>query len=251
MSDVTPAGPLSAAIDGLRTLLANTPQFQTWTSTGSAAAALGRIFTGEFGYPITSATISGGVLTVATREPHTMLVGNVIDLEGAAIGPEGAINFAGSYTLTAVTATTISMATGLPDAATEYPDQAFVFPCVRPVAVICDDAKNPLRSRSVGTGGASIYQGSAEIFLEADTPGGYVSDARNALYQARNDLGNLIATIDGNGLMQTQGTGDFMTLNSCEIQSGPEFIATSEQTDNTKRFERWRALLRVTWGLES
>jgi hypothetical protein len=42
-----------------------------------------------------------------------------------------------------------------------------------------------------------------------------------------------------------------MVLNDLNPLDGPTFTARDEQDDNTKRFERWRATMKVTWGLES
>src|SRR5437763_1490595 len=112
MSDVVPAGPLSIAVDALRTLIANVPAFQTWTGTANAAAALNRIFTGEVGWPMISAVVAGGTLTVTTRQPHSVSVADRITLEGAAIGVESVLDVSGTYTVTAVTASTIAMSSG-------------------------------------------------------------------------------------------------------------------------------------------
>jgi len=245
MPDVTPAGPLSVAKDALRTLIANVPAFQTWTGTANATAALARIFTGEVGWPMLSATIAAGVLTVTTRQPHSVSVADVITLEGAALGTESVLDVSGTYTVTAVTSTTIAMSTNQADESVQFPDGAFVLPTVRPFALVCEDDRG-LKSQSVSSGGANIKQGRLQILLEADVPAQYVNDAKNALYQAANDYGNFM-----DGLMSTQATGDLMWLNECEPISGPDFIADAEQNNTAQRFERWRALMRVSWGIEN
>jgi len=240
--DVTLSGPVAVAVDALRTLIANVSYFQTWTGTADAAHALARVFTGEVGYPIASIAIAGGVLTVKTRDPHLMNVGDVVTIEGASVGDQ-AIDIAGPQTIAAVSPNSFTAATALPALAAVNPDHAFAMPCLRPYAVVCEEA-DPLHSEVVGTGGASIYSGAIEIILVADVSSQYVSDPRNALYEARNAYGQFIQ-----GLATTQGTADLMCLNRIEPVSGPEFISKSEQNNNASRFERWRALVRVTWGM--
>jgi hypothetical protein len=241
---VTPAGPISVAIDGLRTLIANIPFFQTWTNT-TATTGLNQIFTGEAGWSIASFAIAGGVLTVATREPHGISANQVITLVGASIGAESIANLDGVQTAVSVpSTTTITITTLLADLATQYPDQAFILPAARPIAVICEP-EDSLKSESVGTGGASIFSGEVEILLEADVSSQYHFDAVNALYEARNAVGQFVA-----GLMLTQGTGDLMCLNRAPSVSGPTFTAQDLQDDNAPRFERWRALIKISWGME-
>lgn len=237
-------GPLVTAVDSLRTLISNIPYFQTWTGTASPAAALNRIFVGEVGYPIFSAAITGGVLTVHTREPNFINVGDIITIEGAALGHESSLVITGPQTVTGVGGTLITIATALPNLTIVYPDQAFVVPCIRPLAVICED-HDGVHAQSIGVGGVSIYAGTLEILLEADVTAAYSNDARNALTEARSAYGQFMQ-----GLGDNQGTVDLMPLNKIEPVSGPEFTNSVSQDDNRGRFERWRALVRVTWGLE-
>ena len=241
---VAPAGPLSIAIDALHILIANVPYFQTFTGTADAAHALLRVFTGDTGYPIQAIEISSNILTLTTREPHGIVTGQVINIEGASLGAESEVDIDGPQTVLSVSQTTISIAFTAPDLAEVYPELAFVMPCVRPIAVIApsDDA---LRSRSIGTGGAAIYAGGIDILIEADTSVVHQHNALNAELEARNAVGLLLE-----GIMETQDTADFMVLNACDIVQGPEFTKKTEQDDNYPRFERWRALLRVAWGLE-
>lgn len=242
---ITPAGPLSVAIDALRTLIANVPFFQTWTATADATHALLRVFTGDVGYPILSASIAANVLTIATREPHGIQTGQVCTIEGAALGPESELSIDGPQTVLATSETTLTISVTLPDLAIVYPDQAFVMPSVRPITVIAESSES-VHSQVIGTGGAAIYAGGIDILIEADVSVAHQHNARNALLEARNAFGQF-----QQGLAETQGTGDLMCLNRIEPVSGPEFTQKPEQDDNYPRFERWRALLRVTWGLES
>lgn len=240
---VTPTGPLSVAVDALRTLVSSIPFFQTWVGAGSQAAALASVFSGAIGWPIASIAIAGGVLTVTTREKHTILNGATVELAGASIGAQSQADIAGPQTVTGVTSNAFTAATALPDLLTIYPDQATVLPAVRPLAVVCE-SDDGLRLASVGTGGAYSGSGALEILLEADVSAGYLNDYTNALYEARNAYGQFCE-----GLMATAGTGDLMILNEISPVAGPEFTNRAEQ-DSANRFERWRALMKVTWGLE-
>lgn len=243
--DVVPAGPISIAVDGLRTLLANVPFFQAWTVTANATAALTRIWVGEVSYPIFSATIASNVLTIQTREPHLINAGDIITIEGAGIGAESVVDLSGQYAAIDVDATTFTAATTLADIETVYPDDGLVVPGRRPLAVI-GLGEVPLETESIGTGGATVSRGSLEILFEADVSPAYVGDPRNAPVEMWNAYGQLLY-----GLQTTQETGDFMFLSKCEPWIGPEFTCRPEQDDNTNRFERWRAVIRVQWGLNA
>lgn len=245
MPDVDPTGPLSVAIEALRALISNVPDFQTWTGTVDAATAAGHIFTGEVGWPLTSISVASNVVTLTTRETHTIQVGQVVTVEGASIGEQSGVNLEGPLTVTAVGTNTFSFARVLPDLSETFPDGAFALPCARPIAVIGDTDSDNVRSDNIGTGSVPIYAGSLEILVEADVSSPYANDARNALYEARNAFGNFVE-----GLMETQGSGDLMVLNKVEPVSGPEFTSEPAQDDNTIRFERWRAVIRVHWGLD-
>ena len=241
MADVIPSGPISTALDSLRTLLSVVPFFITWTNTDTP---IDSIFTGEVGFPIVSVSAAGGVLTIETREPHTRQVGDVVTIEGASLGDQGQ-SIDGPQSVASITSTTFTAATSLPDFTAVTPDGAFVVPCVRPLAVIAP-GDGAVHGNVIGTGGASVFSGSLDILLEADVSTAYQQDATNALTEARNAVGLIVQ-----GLADTQGTADLMCLNRVELTNGPEFTAKPEQDDNTVRFERWRAVVHVTWGLES
>jgi len=243
MPSVTPSGPLSVAVDALRTLLANCAQFQSWTGTADAAAALGRIFTGELGWPIVQVAIAGGVATVTTREPHSVQVGDVVTIEGASLGDQSGADLAGQATVTAVTAASVSFATAAGAGGPYTPDGALLLPCARPFAVVVESDAD-LTAEVVGTGGASVYSGQLEILLEGVTSQAYWNDPVNALYEARNSHGAILQD-----LAATQGTGDLMCLNSVASERGPRFVSLPEQDDNAVRFERWQSLLKATWGI--
>lgn len=239
-----PTGPLGEAVDALRALIANTPFFQTWTGTAMASDALFRVFTGEDGWPIVAASIAGGVLTITTRDQHEVNVEDVITIAGASLGAESILNVAGSQTVTAVTSDTISMSTELDDVEEFYIVDAFVLPATRPIAIVCEE-DNSLASTSIGTGGCSIVNGSLDILLEADVSAFGQQKRKNAMGEARNAVGQFLRD-----LMETQGTGDLMFLNTAHLTVGPSFTDRGEQDDSVKRFERWNALIHVTWGLE-
>lgn len=239
-------GPLLTATKALVSLIANVPSFQTWTGAADANAAALHVYDGEVGYSIQSVSITGGVATITLREQHEIGSSQVIELAGASIGPQSGLELAGQYTVSSAAASTVLIPTTLPDTeAPVYPERAFVIPTARPFAVVCEPSES-LRGESIGTGGASIVNGSLEILLEADVTEEYVTDPANALGEARAAFGNFVQD-----LMRTQGTGDLMCLNSIETVSGPQFTSSAEQDNNPNRFERWRAMVRVTWGMES
>jgi len=242
----TPAGPISIAVAAAATLLANVSYFQTWCGAGSAGAAAANIFQGEVGFPVAQVSIAGDVLTVTTRETHNLTVGQTITLDGASIGPQ-ALNIAGQYTTTGVTGAAFTAAISAPDLAATSPQGALVIPSSKPIACITEEpGGGSLNSEIIGTGGACVFSGAIEILFENTIPSQYQNDPVNALTQARSELGQLAA-----GIAATAGTGDFMVLNKVDIAAGADFVASSEQADSTIRFERWRALVRCTWGLTS
>lgn len=240
---VTPAGPLAVAAQALAQLIANIPFFQTWTGSANAAAAANHVFVGEVGYPIAAVSVAAGVLTVQTRDVHQIEVGDVVTIEGAALGPESEISLDGQWTVTSVTSNTFTASTGLPNLATVYPDQAFCLDTTRPLALVGWD-KDDLRFSSIGVGGTCVVAGTLQILIEADTPSQYQQDPVNAPFDATSNYGQFFQ-----GLNETAGTGDLMVLNDTRVVAGPEFTSKPEQNDNSIRFERWRAQIEVTWGL--
>ena len=242
---VTATGPLAVAVDALRSLIANVPFFQTWTGTANPTDAGLHVFAGDIGYPISSVQISGGILTVITREPSTIQAGQVVTLEGAGIGAQSEVNITGPQTVLSVAGTSITFSSGLGNLPLTPVDNAFVLPCGRPVAVICWDT-DAVRANSVGNSGANAISGALTIYLEADVTSSYANDQQNAVYEAANNFGEFFQ-----GLNDTAGTADFFVINECETVKEPEFVDMADQNSNAGRFERWAALVKVTWGFES
>lgn len=243
MADITPTGPLAVSVDALRTLIANVPYFQTWTGTADAAHALLRVFTADINVQIASVAIVAGVLTISTVTPHAFLAGSTVLVAGAELGAQSGVNIDGALTVASVTSNTLAVTTGLPDVAAFNPRECYIANGPRPLAIICETDEG-LRGKSIGTGGASVFSGEIEILFEADVSGTYANDARNAIYEARNAYGQLVQ-----GIQETQDTGDLMVLNEVTPVSGPEFTSAVSQDDNAVRYERWRALVRVGWGV--
>lgn len=240
---LTATGSMAENIAGFAVMLAAVPFFQTWTGTANPTEAAARIFIGEVGYPIKSVSIASNVLTVTTRQNNNLLADQEIEIAGAAAE---AIGITGQQTITSiVSATRFTVAVTLPDMAEEYPDQTWILPCPRPIAVLCP-TEGSTRTQSIGTGGVSIVSGSIDVLFEADTSSQYANDEFNATVEAQNSYGSLI-----DGIMITQDTGDFIALNDQETVLDPEFVATAEQDTAVNRFERWRALARFTWGLRN
>lgn len=246
MPNPTPTGPIAVAVEGVRTLIASLAYFQTWTGTANATDALAHIFAGETGIPVVSYSIASGIATFTTRRPHGLTTGQTVTLEGASLGKQSQITPAltgQAESITVLTPTTFSYSVACPDTAPTSTDFAYVLPCARPIVVV-SEANDPLRSTTVGTGGASVMSGVVDVLVEADVSTAYANDATLAPMEARNLAGQLVQA-----MIQNSGTGDLMYLNGVEMVSF-DFIAAGEQDDNTSRFERWRALLRVQWGLE-
>lgn len=253
MVDLAVSGPISSTLDALRTLVANVPAFQTWTEATSSSEAIASVFVGEMGWPILSIAIASGVMTVTLREipddqdSNGIAVDSSVTIQGTSLGAQAGVNVDGEFVVTGgmkgppfqFTATV-----ALPDAATFFPDQAFVIPGIRPLAVVSEGDDGGVKADVVWGGGGGIYSGSCDIFLEADVSSTYQNDGRNALTEARNALGNLVQ-----GLIETQGTGDLMILNDVTVAAGVQFLDRAEADDNTARYGRWRALLRVSWGV--
>lgn len=243
MSAPSPTGPIAVSCSALRTLLANLPIFQTITGSADAAAALGRVFDAEVGQPIVRVTALGGLVTIELPRIHAIEIGDTVTVQGASLGEQAEPVFAGEHEVVSVTTTEVVVSYAL--AAGEYtPDQAFLLPCARPFAVVTDSADGGLRSSTIGTGGSSVLSGTLEILLESDVSSEAINDPAWAMVEMRNTAGELLRQ-----LIQTQGTGDFIVLNDAELVSC-DFIAAAEQNINTSRFERWRALIRCTWGLD-
>lgn len=243
MSNLASSGPLALALDGIVRLLANMVFFQTWTGTANPTDAGNYIFDGDIGAPVVSVAIAADVVTVTTREVHGFNVGQSVSLEGASIGPKGSIDVAGIKTIASVpTQTSFTFAQSLDDDEVSNLGDAMAMPA-RPFALVMTDNKS-LDVQQIGTGGVSNMNGAIDILIEADVSEQYQNDSRNALTEARNAIGCLIQGIS------ELADGDYLTITRVELAQDPMFISRPEQTDNTIRFERWSAMVRVYHGLE-
>lgn len=273
MSDVVASGSLSTAFDALAALLSNVPAWQALTQTDNANDALARIFTHEIGSPIESIAIAGNVLTVTLRQPCALTVGQRIALDGAEIGEQAAVNVAGEYEIALIVdadavplendhdiawinpdsgepwiqfqadCTRFTVLTSAADCEEIEPEFAVVLPGGRPFATIMEE-NDALTLVGVATGGCVIARGALSILIEARTSPGYRNDQRNSKIEATNVLS---AIIDGLGILQ--GVDDYIALNEISIQAPPTWDDTASGRNNAARFDVWRALVRVTWGL--
>jgi hypothetical protein len=244
----TPLGPLAIAVSAVASLLPNVPYFQTWTGTANPTAAAGQVFTGEVGYPIASLSVAGGVLTVQTRETNTLAAAQTVTLDGASIGVESSANLAGAYTIISATGNSFTAAApaNFPDTESFCPDGAWVTPSLRPFALVSSAAR-ALSAIVNTTGGAAIWNGDVEVLFENNVPTQYQNDPVNAINQAQSEFGQLFM-----GICQTAGTQNFIVLGEApETVYEPAMISGAEVGDNTIRFARWRALIRIPWGLKS
>ena len=243
MTAPTPTGPIAVAVAGLRTLVSNLTIFQTITGAADAAAALNSVFYAEVGLPIVRVVASGGTTTISLARFHTIEVGDTVTIQGASLGgqaPDTQID--GEHVVLQVGAYEVVIANALDDGSFT-PDRAFLIPSGRPFAVVSDGISDALKATTIGTGGSSVLSGTLELLLEADVSSDYVNDPGYAQTEMRNTAGELLRQ-----LIQTQGTGDFIVLNDVELVSC-DFIPAEEHDDTTIRYERWRALIRCTWGL--
>lgn len=242
MPNLSPAGPLALALDGMVNLIANVPFFQTWTNTANATDALNYVFVSDIGSPISAIEIAANTATVLTREVHGFVSGQSISIEGASVGAQGDLQIAGIKTVVSVpTPTSFTFAeTADDDSVSNFAD-AMAVPA-RPFAAVMTESKS-LDTEQIGTGGVSNMSGSIDMLIEADVSSDYVNDSLNALTEARNACGQLIAGIS------SLADENYLTVSRVELAQDPMFISRPEQSDSTKRFERWTALIRVTWGL--
>lgn len=239
MPDVAASDPLSLALEALRTLLANSTWFQTWTGSADAAAALKRVVIGTVGYNVATMALTANVATITTREPHNLITGQVVTLEGVSS------TFDGARTLTsAADDRTFTFALVAADIASTELHDGIVIQTARPFAVLQEDENQPLRVQTLAPG-ATIIGGSIDIFIDAAVSSQYQNDPRNAKIEMSNAFGGFL-----NALRDMSGSGDYMLLNTIEAVSAPSFITIPEQKDNQVRYETWQAVIRVSWGLE-
>ncbi len=246
-----PAGPLAVATDALRTLIAAVPFFQSWTGSTASSEALASVFIGEVGFPVYSLAVAGGTLTVVTKETtgehdfQGFTSGMLVTLQGASIGTEAGVDLDGEYTVASATTSGFTATTSHNTVATIYPDQAFVLPGTRPFAVIME-AEDALTGQVAWTGGGGVFTGALDIMVEADVSEPYQNDSYNALTEARNLFGSF-----AQGLIATQNNGDLFAFNELTTVAMPQFVDRAEADDNKKRYTRWRAMLRVSWGVQA
>lgn len=243
MSAPTPTGPIAVAVDALRTLISNLTIFQTITSAVDAPSAATRVFYAELGVPIVSVSVSGTTATIVTARPHNLTSTQPVIISGASVGGQG-FGLAGETVISSVDSATQFEVLTSAAAGTYRPDFAWVIPGGRPYAIVSEPGEGGLRASTIGTGGASVLSGTLEILLECNVTASYVNVPAYAQTEMRNTAAEFLRQ-----LIQTQGTGDFIVLNSVELVSC-EFTTSAEQDDGTNRYERWRAMYRCTWGLE-
>ena len=248
MSNVTPAGPESVAIAAIQTLLSNLPFFWTWTSSNSAAEAAQSIWYADTGYAVETYALANNVLTITTTRPHNLTTSNVVQMVGAASGADSFLNINGNLNMSISSVTANTVTCPVASSATTYgpvpaPRFCMLIPNGRPIAIIrdVDDAGTGV---AVASNGASVIQGAAEIYLEADVSAGYRNDPANSYLEAKNAVGQIWQQ-----LIETQGTLDYVCLNEVKKLFGPKFIPSDQQTSGANTYETWGALLRCTWGL--
>jgi hypothetical protein len=224
--------------------IAHLYSFQTWCGApNDPTQTAGHIFSGEVGHQIKSVQIASGTMTIRTKRPHGLTAPCVVVVQGVSTGDQG-INIDGAYIAATASGSTITITTLMANAGPYHPDFALILPTSRPIIVVSESQDNPLRGNSIGTGGASVLSGALDILIEADVDSDWVNLPTEAMRFARNLVGDF-----QRDLIQNQGTADYIVLNTCEIVS-LEFTDHAEQDDGRMRYERFRALLRCTWGLE-
>jgi len=277
MPNLAANGPITEAIDALITLLANVPAYQAWIGATdpnpavNLAAALASISAGEIGTPVASVAVASNVLTVKLREPAPIAVGQIVTLTGPAIGVQGSTNLCGSWLVTSIVAVELPWVDPLnnplsdpshnpyqytgtdaieftallnaADIAEFFPDGAVCLACGPRFAVVCKSGKS-LSTKSIANG-LQILNGELEILLEGNISAQYRMNAVNAMREMENAFGSIVQ-----GIAALADTDDYMLIRSME-QVDPEFISESEQVDGMARFEKWRGLIRVSWGLDS
>lgn len=270
---LSPEGPISVNLAGVRTLLAGVAYWQTLTNTANPTDAAARIFLNEISTPVASLAVSGGIMTVTLREPLALVVGQKITLDGAAIGDRGA-TLAGTYTILALGDNTaripwmdadgntwvdadgnewtyasdevfsFTVATRAANAPAFAVDGVELLPCARPFAVVSYADDDTLHAHAVAIG-VGLLGGSADILIQWRVSAAYRNSPQNAQLEAYNIAGQIIA-----GMNDISGQADFMLLNEISIVAGPQFRAAAEQTDGGYRFEFAEMLIRVKFGLE-
>lgn len=269
---LTPSGPISTAINNVKTLLANVPEFQAVCGVDNATDAAKHIFTGESGNPILSIAISSGVMTVVLRDPVAVSVDQIVSIDGVSIGAQS-LNLAGQYAvlstdaaqgvwedqlgqqwrdsngvlwkydLSEMSVIRLSASNQADLEATELNGMQLT-PCKRPIVTIFPGS-NPLKTNSVATGAAVIQSGTIDIIVECAVTPGYRNSQPDATTEAENTIGSI-----AQGLGGLQSINDYIPLNQIEITHAPNFGDVSQHNSNQHRFERWLAVIQVTWGLE-
>jgi hypothetical protein len=240
VADVVASGPVSEALVALQTLIANSTAFQTWTSTNNATDAAKHVIIGAMGFNVASTKIVSNVATIKTHEPHCLVSGGLVLLEGLGSPYDGAHTVAtvpDSRTFTFIYTTF--------DLDETEVDDGIVYQAQRPFVVLQESEDEPLRVQTIGAGSASVVGGAIDLFLDADVSSTNQDDPRNAKVEMLNAYGNFV-----NALRAGSGSGDYMLLNEIRAVVAPSFVRKSEGKNNRIRFETWEAALRVSWGVE-
>jgi hypothetical protein len=238
MADLTPTGIFSSAMSNFRDLVAATTQWQTMTGAGDAASAKRHIKYAVDIFRVIAVAVSSNVATLTLANTHAVEVNDYIYVQG--LGSP----YDGGYTVTAVTANTLSYAkTTADDSQTVLSQAAQVIPSKRPFMIVKNGDSAIRRRVAVGT--HATLGGSIKARLEVQVSSGYTNDAENMELEAWDTLSLLVSAIT-----DLSETGTYMVVREIAIEYlGP--YGQDMQESNQKLYETWLADLNVSWGVSA
>lgn len=232
----TPTGAIGLAMAALKSLVSNCTQWQTMIGGSPNAATAAKYIIYAADTPkIRAAAIVSNVATLTLSRSHKIPVGAIITVRGIAAP------FAGTYTVTAVTANTLSYAkTASDDSMNILTPGAIVVPVALPFMIL---RPAPVSSRSRIDPGSFVSNGTLLCQIEVPVTAAYQDDSDNQEIEAQDTLSLLM---QGMGDLGSSGTYLYIRdiEGTYEGPTGPE-----EQDDNQKTYETWLATLKVMWGL--
>lgn len=238
MADLAAEGAISQVLVDLRTLIAGISWFQTWVGhAGDSSEAEKHILIGEIGDDITAYSRTSDVVTIETSQPHGLEVGDEITVQQL----HADVN--GTYTVASVPSDiTLTFSKSGDDISERHPELAgFLLPIHRPCVYLYEDDENTLSDIQIGVN-TYIQNGDVGLFLEADVSALYQDDERNARIEMLNAFAKFRDELRG------VDSDDF---HSMQTTVSPAFAEHANQSDGTKKFERWAAEMQLSWGLQA
>jgi len=244
---------LTTTFQAMQTLIAGTTFFQSLTGQ-NAANSVYNIFAEDPVNTIVSITapadneanICSVLLAYPQIFPFSQSLFPIVEIVGASLNG----TFASQYIVWALsTPTLVLLQTNdehdLPTTTVTPPDGVLI-----PAMPLCVVGIPTPNIDGIGSGGWTVDNGAAEIYLWNDVSSANSNNRAGAMQEIRDTTSNFIY-----GIMNLQDTDSangsvtYIPIRNLRVAEEAEFISFDEQTNNANIYERYRVKFTCQWGL--